>query len=789
MLRSIFNTSIQVRIYLLCLVPIVALIGLGGLKLREEGKRASEAAFVKQVIEIAPTVSNLVHELQKERGMSAGFIGSDGASFSETIGAQRDATDAQLAAFQRTIAKLDARLRMEELTSPLQSAQSSLQLLKNTRAKVDGLSLSVGDMAGYYTPLITDLLNVVDSTTLIINDPAILRPTLSYVYLLDGKEMAGLERAMGAAGFGAGQFNQSVYRKFQQLGAKQDIYFDRFKKFAPAKSVKLFEEEMAGSIMEEFSQLRSLANAQPFGQDISSVTGAHWFNVSTQRIDALKRVENHIVLDLKVHTQAIQNQAKASFWLTVGGLSVLLAMTVFVCYRVGHSITKPLKRLLSAMMELSRNNTNTDVGDTWRSDEIGDMAKAVQVFKENAIDRLELEKKAAAARDQERNRQSHIDKVVDTFRNDVANSTEAVGEKTNEMRNLANRLSTLASSATLDAGNAQTASVTASENVQTVAAATEELSASIREISDQTHKVSHLMETAAVKAGESNAKVSELSQAAEKIGTVINVISDIAEQTNLLALNATIEAARAGEAGKGFAVVASEVKELANQSAKATEEISSQISGVQNSTTGTVESITAITDALDEIQELSLAIAGAVEEQESATREIASSLTAASQGATSTTASVGSVSMSIEQTAGEAGTVNQLADVLAATSDNLVGEVEAFLKEVTSDVEDRRSALRIQMAEIIVINSTGKRKRSTLLDASTGGARITHVGDIDLNQKVFIEFADGTSIPAIVRRHANDCIGLQFETPLEHPENLVGLGFQTQEAELKVVAL
>ncbi|MFK7793040.1 MAG: methyl-accepting chemotaxis protein [Devosiaceae bacterium] len=782
MARMMLNVTIYTRIMVLCLIPMLALIGLGFVNLAEERDRKNQSLFIGEAVTLAPSVSNLVHELQKERGMSAGFIGSGGQSFADVIGDQRLLTDEQLSLFQTTFSDLAAGLDIPIITAPLDEARAALEQLRDRRTAVDSLSISVGDMAGYYTPLITDLLGVVESITTVIDDGTMLRPVLSYIGLLQGKERAGIERAMGAAGFGSGTFAQPVYRNFIRLGAMQDVFFARFRQYATAEEIAYFEQQLAGTISSNVAELRALATAAPYGGDISSVTGPQWFAISTARIDALKAVEDQIAAGIAGTAYEAANAASTAFWALAGMLAALIMLTALVCYFVAKSIAPPIRRLAKTMRALAANNINISVGETWRTDEVGDMAKAVETFRENAIDRLELEKKAHHDRDHERARQAHIEKIVQSFRGQIDVTSEEVSGHTDNMRGLAERLLTVAQTAAEDAQSAHSASTGASSNVQTVAAATEELSASIREISGQTHKVSSLMDAAAQRADATNTDVAQLSNAADHIGTVIGLISDIAEQTNLLALNATIEAARAGDAGRGFAVVASEVKELATQTAKATEEIGQQIAGIQTSTSGTVDSIVAITQAINEIRELTTSIAGAVEQQEAATQEIANSVGAASSGTETAASNVASVSQSIENTASEANTVNETADKLAGTAGGLLGQIEAFLVQVSKDVEDRRGAIRDKMSECVLITSAGRRRRTKLMDASTSGAKLALVDGVDVGDQISMEMADGITLTGTVRRLADGGAGIEFDQPIEDPQALVGKGNREPEA-------
>ena len=364
-------------------------------------------------------------------------------------------------------------------------------------------------------------------------------------------------------------------------------------------------------------------------------------------------------------------------------LTLLLAAIV-LSFLLAKSIALPIKRLSARMYKIADNDLAGDVEGTGRTDEIGDMSRAVAVFRDNALARQQLEQQSEQDQIRERERQQRIQELITSFQNDVKHALEIVDENTSQLNNAAHSLKDIAGSTEEQSTSASAASEQATANVQTVASAAEELSASIGEINRQVSQSSAIVGKASDSARLSNEKVTSLDEAAQKIGEVVVLIQAIAEQTNLLALNATIEAARAGEAGKGFAVVAAEVKELATQTSKATEEISSQISAIQNSTRETVSVIEDITNIMEEVHGYTTAIASAVDEQGAATREISSNVQEAAQGTRLATENMHGVANGATQTAQTADGVLDSADHASQSASELRKQIETFLKNVAA---------------------------------------------------------------------------------------------------------
>ncbi len=361
---------------------------------------------------------------------------------------------------------------------------------------------------------------------------------------------------------------------------------------------------------------------------------------------------------------------------------VLLAVVGVLGYFFSRSITRPLTQIEGAMRRLAADDLEVEIVGQDRQDEIGAMAKAVQVFKESAIENQRLVAEQEASRVAEDEKRATLDNLTKAFETNVRGIVESVSAASTEMRSSAESLTATAAETSQQSTAVAAASEQASTNVQTVASATEELTASVQEISRQVAQSSTVASEAVAESEQMNAEVKGLSDAAQKIGDVVSLINDIADQTNLLALNATIEAARAGEAGKGFAVVASEVKNLANQTAKATEDISTQVAEMRGATDSSVEAIAKIGDRINQIAEISTAIASAVEEQSSATGEIASNVQEASRGTQEVTSNIAGVNAAATETGQSAGQLLEAAGELSQQAETMRAEVDSFLAGV-----------------------------------------------------------------------------------------------------------
>jgi methyl-accepting chemotaxis protein len=360
-----------------------------------------------------------------------------------------------------------------------------------------------------------------------------------------------------------------------------------------------------------------------------------------------------------------------------------LAIGGVLAWIIGRAISVPTRAIGVVLDELSKGNKMVDVPYADRGDEVGDNARAALTFKENL---LRIEKMEAEQREQEvlvaQRRKEDMHRLADQFQAAVGGIVDTVSSASTELEAAANSLTSTAETTQTLSSAVAAASEEASTNVQSVASATEEMSASVSEIARQVQESSDIAKDAVRQAAQTDARINELSQAATRIGDVVALISAVAQQTNLLALNATIEAARAGEAGKGFAVVAQEVKALAAQTAKATEEISTQIASMQSATQDSVVAIKGISDTINRISEIASTIAAAVEEQGAATQEISRNVQEAAVGTTQVASNITQVNSGASETGTASSQVLSSAQSLSSESNHLKVEVDKFLATV-----------------------------------------------------------------------------------------------------------
>lgn len=395
---------------------------------------------------------------------------------------------------------------------------------------------------------------------------------------------------------------------------------------------------------------------------------------------------------LQLSSDVLKKQQQTYTIAGVGIAALLLAVVLLAASLILRTITKPLVEMTNTMKSLADGNHDVTIPARERTDEIGAMAEAVEVFKVNAIKVAQAEKERA-----ERNRQRAEERraemldLADSFQQQVGSSISGLGETATALHNAACVLGNVVDRVKSSSAHVDEASNNAASNVQTVASASAELSSSINEISAQAGSSSSIAQTASQEAHQTNEKVKGLAEAVQTIGNVVSLINDISDQTNLLALNATIEAARAGDAGKGFAVVASEVKNLANQTSQATEQISAQINTIQGETQDAVDAIQSIESIIGQITEVTTGIAAAVEEQGAATGEIAHNIELTSSDTTTVSDNITTINAEISQAEQASQEVSSLAETLTQRTNSLESAVSDFINSITREEDTQAS--------------------------------------------------------------------------------------------------
>jgi methyl-accepting chemotaxis protein len=491
--------------------------------------------------------------------------------------------------------------------------------------------------------------------------------------------------------------------------------------------------------------------------------------IKTELYQSIDPVSDSVgkLVDLQLRTaSAIFVDTEEAFvlarWVTLAALVMAAMALAFALWTTIWGTVKPLEAITGAMRRLADGDLAVAIPGVGRRDEVGRIASAVEIFQRNAVERQRLEREAERTHELERLHQQQLEALIHRFRGSVAEVLEAVGEGTKAMSGTAEVLTRVAGGATQQANSARSASGDASANVQTVAVAAEELAASIQEIASQMQRTSSAVQGATELADLTDADVAGLATAAERVGEVVGLIRSIADQTNLLALNATIEAARAGEAGRGFAVVAAEVKQLATQTAKATDEIAHQVGGIQGSTSKAVDAIRAIRARISEVNGLSASVAAALEEQQSVTQEITRSIGLAAQGSQEVARNVDGVSSAIDETSCEAGRAQTVSGRLAEAARSLSGAVDGFLRGVAAEIQERRRAERkVQSGTVAVVTQAGRRI-ARVFDLSETGARIETVDGLILGMKVELEWEHGRREAACVVWQTSEGTGLSF---------------------------
>lgn len=715
---ALHNISIKTKLSLILLLPIVALAIMIGMKVWDLQKKVDRQQQLVALMDISVTTNRMVHEIQKERGLSAGYLSSHGEKFADELTKQRQIADEAVTQFQQEITAKNYKKFGTLYAEQVQAGQAELEKIKSLRAKISEFSLAPADALAAYTQINGHLLDITEKALGSTHDADLLRQLTGYYYFIQSKEKTGIERGTGVAGFGSG-WTPALLNKFEDLIATQKVYLDIFTTYADAPARAEYESMMKDPVFAEVAHMRenalnsrsrtnvmNIISAEPSpapsdtdpsiapqsvttppvtappGGTASPISAEAWFKAMSQKITLLKKYEDFLADDIstRAHKSAEDMLLERNISLLFSILLVALVtcLIVLVIRDLMHSINDTK----DTMAALAQGNSDVEVKGTHRRDEIGGMAKSIETFKQSLREKQELERQAVRTQAQaEIQKREVMDKLADSFNVEIGGLIDALSSAASELEHSAQSMRNIADDTSQASEDVVASSETASQNVNTVAAAMEEMSASSTEITNQINNTRTRSNEMASIASDANLKVTDLNHLVLNIGEVVGSIRDIAAQTNLLALNATIEAARAGEAGKGFSVVADEVKKLANETGTKTTEIEARIAKIQEATTSSVDAMKIILDNIAEIDHAVVVVASAAEEQDATNREINRSVTEASHGVRQ----VVEIIQQVQKAASETGTS---ADSVLSASKNMA-EMAHDLKNVVSQFLDK----------------------------------------------------------------------------------------------------
>jgi len=662
---SLSNISIKAKILLLFLIPAIALVYQVSVRSFEKYTTVQENKVTKKYIELSIALAFFVHESQKERGMTAGFLGSAGKKFANDLQTQRAATDAKAKALRLEIKHLQEMNLNEdsEFKSDLEASMNKLSNLQNLRSQIIALSIPKAKAIAFYTKMNKMTIDTISSISENSSNPDIIKELTSYVSFLRAKEYMGIERAVGTGAFASKSMSLGTKLKFVSLRAQQKAFLKSFTSIASQKIKHEFQSIESKDVFTKVNRMAKILLSATKPEDFTIDSG-EYFKTITQKINLMKSVENKIAAEIKedISTNISQNKAKL-FWLLILNALLIVVLSLIGFFTIT-SITKAITSVQKHMQTIAQTKDLTLICSMKSNDELGKIAKGLNALIA-AIRTLVADAKSSS------NENASIAHELSTTAIGVGNNVEQSVSVVNAANKKATNIKTDMAESVNEALSSKEDIIRANENLEGAKEEVIQLTSSVQESAQKESELATEME--------------RLASEATQVKEVLEVISDIADQTNLLALNAAIEAARAGENGRGFAVVADEVRKLAERTQKSLAEINATINVIMQSITDASGNMSANARKIQALVEISNNVEGKinetvelVHEAVNATNKTVKSFEVSGNDVESIATQVNEINELSSQNARNVEEIAAAAEHLNSMTDNLHTQLETF---------------------------------------------------------------------------------------------------------------